>query len=65
MILYIQENFKMTLQKTYSAKTQDINHKWYLIDAEKLILGRLAVIVANRLRGKHKVTYTPTCGLWR
>ena len=64
MILYIHENFKMALQKTYSAKPQDISHKWYLIDAEKLILGRLAVIVANRLRGKHKVTYTPhvDCG---
>ena len=51
--------FKMALQKTYSAKPQDIIHKWYLIDAEKLILGRLAVIVANRLRGKHKVNFSP------
>ena len=64
MFLYIQENFKMTLQKTYSAKPQDINHKWYLIDAEKLILGRLAVISANILRGKNKPEYTPNqdCG---
>ena len=50
--------------RTYSATPPEVDHKWYLIDAEKLILGRLAVIVANRLRGKHKVTYTPhvDCG---
>ena len=50
--------------KTYSAKPADIEKKWILIDAEGLIVGRLAAIVAMRLRGKHKPTYTPhmDCG---
>ena len=45
--------------KTYSAKPADIDKKWILIDAEGVVLGRLATIVANRLRGKHKATFTP------
>ena len=45
--------------KTYTAKPAEIEKKWILIDAEGVILGRLAVIVANRLRGKHKPTFTP------
>ncbi|HEU0220995.1 MAG TPA: 50S ribosomal protein L13, partial [Paracoccaceae bacterium] len=45
--------------KTYSAKRDDIEKKWVLIDAEGIVLGRLAAIVANRLRGKHKPSYTP------
>ena len=50
--------------KTYNAKPSDIEKKWCLIDAEGLVLGRLATIIANRLRGKHKPTYTPhmDCG---
>ena len=44
---------------TYSAKAADIEKKWLLIDASGLIVGRLASIVAMRLRGKHKATYTP------
>ena len=44
---------------TYSAKTADIEKKWVLIDAKGLVVGRLASIVALRLRGKHKPTYTP------
>ncbi len=44
---------------TYSAKAADIEKKWVLIDAEGLVVGRLASIVAMRLRGKHKPTYTP------
>lgn len=50
--------------RTYSAKPDDIERKWLLIDAEGLVLGRLAVIVADRLRGKHKPMYTPhmDCG---
>ena len=50
--------------KTYSAKPSEIDKKWYLIDAEGLVLGRLAAIIANMLRGKHKTTYTPhmDCG---
>jgi large subunit ribosomal protein L13 len=45
--------------KTYSAKAADIDRKWFVIDAEGLVLGRLATIVADRLRGKHKPMYTP------
>ena len=55
----------MALQQyTYSAKPQEIQHDWIIIDAEDLVLGRLSAIVATRLRGKHKVNYTPhvDCG---
>jgi len=45
--------------KTFSAKPADIDKKWILIDAEGIVLGRLATIVAMRLRGKHKPTFTP------
>ncbi len=50
--------------KTYSAKAKDIVKNWVLIDAEGLIVGRAATIIANRLRGKHKPTFTPhmDCG---
>lgn len=50
--------------KTYSAKPSEIERGWYLIDAEGLVLGRLAAVVANRLRGKHKAMFTPhmDCG---
>ena len=45
--------------KTYSAKPLEVERKWYLIDAEGKTLGRLATLVANLLRGKHKPQYTP------
>ena len=45
--------------KTYTATPADIDKKWILIDAEGVVLGRLASIVAMRLRGKHKATFTP------
>ncbi len=45
--------------QTYSAKPAEIEKKWILIDAEGVVLGRLASIIAMRLRGKHKPTYTP------
>lgn len=45
--------------KTYSAKPSDIEKKWVLIDAQGLVVGRLAAIIANRLRGKHKPSFTP------
>ena len=50
--------------KTFSAKPSDIVKKWVLIDAEGLVVGRLASIIAMRLRGKHKPTFTPhiDCG---
>lgn len=44
---------------TYSAKAADIQKDWILIDAEGVVLGRLASYVALRLRGKHKPTFTP------
>ena len=44
---------------TYSAKAADIEKKWVMIDATGLVVGRLATIVALRLRGKHKPTFTP------
>ena len=49
---------------TYTAKAKDIVKDWVLIDAEGLIVGRAAAIIANRLRGKHKPTFTPhmDCG---
>ena len=45
--------------KTYSAKPADIEKKWVMIDATGLVVGRLATIIAMRLRGKHKASYTP------
>ena len=45
--------------KTYSAKPLEVERKWYLIDAENQTLGRLAVIIADILRGKNKPQYTP------
>ncbi len=49
---------------TYSLKKKDIKKKWYLIDANGLVLGRLAVKIASLLRGKHKATFSPhlDCG---
>jgi len=44
---------------TFSQKPADVEKKWVLIDAEGLVVGRLATLVAMRLRGKHKATYTP------
>jgi large subunit ribosomal protein L13 len=50
--------------KTFSAKPSDIDKKWLLIDADGLVLGRLASLIAMRLRGKHKPMFTPhmDCG---
>ncbi len=50
--------------KTYSAKPSDVKRDWFVIDAQDLVLGRLASIIAMRLRGKHKPMYTPhiDCG---
>jgi len=45
--------------KPYSAKPQDIKQDWFVIDAQGLVLGRLASQIALRLRGKHKPEYTP------
>ena len=50
--------------KTYSAKAAEVEKKWVVIDANGLVVGRLAALVAMRLRGQHKATYTPhiDCG---
>jgi large subunit ribosomal protein L13 len=50
--------------QTRSLKPAEVKKDWVLIDAEGLVLGRLAALVANRLRGKHKPTFTPhvDCG---
>jgi large subunit ribosomal protein L13 len=50
--------------KTFSAKAAEIEKKWVLIDASGLVVGRLASIIALRLKGKHKPSYTPhvDCG---
>ena len=45
--------------KTYLAKKETVQPKWYLMDADGKVLGRLAVKAANILRGRHKPTYTP------
>jgi len=45
--------------KTYSARPSEVDKKWVMIDAEGLVVGRLAAIIAARLRGKHKPIFTP------
>jgi len=45
--------------KTFLAKKETVQPKWYLVDAEGQVLGRLAVKIANVLRGRHKASYTP------
>ena len=55
---------KALMKTTKSAKPREVEKKWHLIDADGLVVGRLATIVANILRGKHKPSYTPhvDCG---
>ncbi len=50
--------------KTYSMKPAEVQKKWFVVDAEGLVLGRMAAVIANTLRGKHKPGYTPhvDCG---
>ena len=45
--------------KTYSQKTAEVNREWWIIDAGSMPLGKLAVVIADKLMGKSKVTYTP------
>jgi large subunit ribosomal protein L13 len=45
--------------KTYFAKPGEVEKRWVLIDGEGLVVGRLASLIAMRLRGKHRATYTP------
>ena len=55
---------KALSKMTQSVKPADVEKKWHIIDAEGLVTGRLAVVIANLLRGKHKPSYTPhvDCG---
>ena len=55
---------KALLKTTKSIKPADVEKKWHIIDADGLVVGRVAVIIANILRGKHKPSYTPhvDCG---
>ena len=55
---------KALMKTTKSIRPQDVKKEWHLIDADGLIVGRLATIVANILRGKHKPSFTPhvDCG---
>ena len=48
-----------TFSKTYSQKTADVQREWFLVDASELPLGRIATIIADKLIGKSKPTYTP------
>jgi large subunit ribosomal protein L13 len=54
----------MYTQKSFSLKAGDIDKKWWIIDAQDVVVGRLASEVAHLLRGKHKPTFTPSqeCG---
>ncbi len=54
----------MLTRSTASIKPAEVEKKWLLIDAEGLVVGRLASLIANRLRGKHKASFTPhvDCG---
>ena len=55
---------KALMKTTKSAKPAEVEKKWHLIDADGLVVGRVATIIANILRGKHKLSYTPhvDCG---
>ena len=55
---------KALMKTTKSAKPHEVEKKWHLIDADGLVVGRVATIIANILRGKHKPIYTPhvDCG---
>lgn len=48
-----------TVSKTYSQKPAEVSREWYIIDAGSMPLGKLAVVIADKLMGKSKVTYTP------
>ena len=45
--------------KTFSAKAQEVQHDWFVVDGTNAVLGRLAAEIAHRLRGKHKPEFTP------
>ena len=45
--------------RTYTATPKDIDHRWYVVDADGMVLGRLAAQIAKIIRGKHKAMFTP------
>jgi large subunit ribosomal protein L13 len=47
------------MRSTYTATPSDIEHRWYVVDADGMVLGRLATEIAKIIRGKHKPMYTP------
>jgi large subunit ribosomal protein L13 len=47
------------MRSTYSATPKDIEHKWFVVDADGMVLGRLAAEIAKIIRGKHKPMFTP------
>jgi large subunit ribosomal protein L13 len=53
------QEYKIVKKYTYSAKRSDNKENWYVIDAEGQVLGRLATMIASRIRGKHNPMYTP------
>ncbi len=59
MLSSLRSSMKDTSMATFSQKPTEVVKKWVIVDAENLVLGRLATFVANRLRGKHKATFTP------
>jgi large subunit ribosomal protein L13 len=50
---------RITIMKTFVAKEKEVQKKWYLVDAENKVVGRIATQIAMRLRGKHKPIFTP------
>ena len=52
-------SFSTHMRSTYTATPSDIEHRWFIVDAEGMVLGRLAAEVARILRGKHKPMFTP------
>jgi large subunit ribosomal protein L13 len=52
-------SFSTHMRSTYTATPSDIEHRWFIVDAEGMVLGRLAAEVARIIRGKHKPTFTP------
>lgn len=63
-LAYLVARLDVCMMNTYSAKPSEIERKWCIVDAEGLVLGRMASVISMRLRGKHKPTYTPhmDCG---
>ncbi len=57
--MYAYMRRSIIIMKTFSAKADEIKREWFVIDAENVILGRMATEIARRLRGKHKPEFTP------